>query len=81
MYAFDIDNNHIHFSIPYVLELLDYAKKYNKILILCSHKPVKRVTANYQTQIETLEFICKYMKLNDLKFYKLADLDNLEISN
>lgn len=78
MYAFDIDNNHIHFSIPYVLELLDYAKKNNKILILCSHKPVKKLTANYQTKIETLEFICKYMKLNDLKFYKLSDLDNLE---
>lgn len=80
MYAFDIDNNHIHFSIPYLLELLDYAKKNNKILILCSHKPVKKITENYQTKIETLEFICKYMKLNDLKFYKLSDLDNLEIN-
>lgn len=76
MYAFDIDNNHIHFSIPYLLELLDYAKKNNKILILCSHKPVKTLTDNYQTKIETLEFICKYMKLNDLKFYTLSDLDN-----
>lgn len=81
MYAFDIDNNHLHFSIPYVLELLDYAKKKNKILILCSHKPVKNLTANYQTKLETLEFICKYMKLNDLKFYKLSDLDNLEITH
>jgi peptidoglycan-N-acetylglucosamine deacetylase len=81
MYAFDIDNNHIHFSIPYVLELLDYAKKNNKILILCSHKPVKNVTANYQTRFETLEFICKYMRLNNMKFYRLSDLDNLETSN
>ena len=81
MYAFDIDNNHIHFSIPYVLELLDYANKNNKILILCSHKPVKNLTANYQTKIETLEFICKYMKLNDMAFYRLSDLDNLEIIN
>lgn len=81
MYAFDIDNNHIHFSIPYVLELLDYAKKNNKILILCSHKPVKNLTANYQTKIETLEFICKYMKLYDMKFYRLSDLDNLETIN
>ncbi|PAM94691.1 polysaccharide deacetylase [Flavobacterium sp. IR1] len=77
VFAFDIDNSHIHFSIPYLLELLDYAKKNNKILILCSHKPVKEVTENYQTKIETLEFICKYMKLNDLKFYKLSDLDDL----
>ena len=77
LYAFDIDNGHIHFSIPYLLELLDYAKKNNKILILCSHNPVKNVTKSYQTKIETLEFICKYMKLNDLKFYTLSDLNNL----
>lgn len=77
VFAFDIDNSHVHFSIPYLLELLDYAKKKNKILILCGHKPVKEITENYQTKIETLEFICKYMKLNDLKFYKLSDLDNL----
>lgn len=77
VFAFDIDNSHVHFSIPYLLELLDYAKKHNKILILCGHKPVKEITENYQTKIETLEFICKYMKLNDLKFYKLSDLDDL----
>ncbi|WP_289662108.1 polysaccharide deacetylase family protein [Flavobacterium panacagri] len=77
VFAFDIDNSHIHFSIPYLLELLDYAKKHNKILILCSHKPVKEVTENYQTKIETLEFVCRYMKLNDLKFYTLSDLDDL----
>lgn len=77
VFAFDIDNSHIHFSIPYVLELLDYAKKNNKILLLCGHKPVKNVTENYQTKIETLEFICKYMKANDLKFYTLSDLDEL----
>ncbi|TDD93544.1 polysaccharide deacetylase family protein [Flavobacterium cellulosilyticum] len=81
MYAFDIDNSHIHFSIPYLLELLDNAQKNNKILILCSHKPVKNVTGNYQTKIETLEFLCKYMKLNNLKFYKLSDLDSLESNN
>jgi peptidoglycan-N-acetylglucosamine deacetylase len=81
LYAFDIDNSHIHFSIPYLLELLDDAQKQNKILILCSHRPVKDLTGNYQTKIETLEFLCKYMKLNDLKFYKLSDLDNLESNN
>lgn len=78
LYAFDIDNNHVHFSIPYLLELLDDAKKTNKILILSSHRPVENVTSNYQTRIETLEFICKFMKLNDMKFYTLSDLDNLK---
>ncbi|PTT03592.1 polysaccharide deacetylase, partial [Flavobacterium sp. HMWF030] len=64
-------------SIPYVLELLDYAKKHNKILLLCGHRPVKNVSKNYEVKIETLEFVCKYMKLNDLKFYTLNDLDTL----
>lgn len=77
VFAFDIDNSHIHFSIPYVLELLDYAKKNNKILLLCGHRPVKNVTENYQTKIETLEFICNYIKNNNLKFYKTSDLDDL----
>ncbi|MEO8254881.1 MAG: polysaccharide deacetylase family protein, partial [Flavobacterium sp.] len=68
-YAFDIDNSHVHFSIPYLLELLDDTRRNNKILFLCSHRPVKNITANYQTKIETLEFICKYMKLNNMKYY------------
>jgi len=76
-----MDSIGVNFSIPYLLELLDFAKKENKILILSSHKAVKNLTENYQTKIETLEFICKYMKLNDLKFYKLSDLDNLETVN
>jgi hypothetical protein len=75
MYAFDIDNSHVHFSIPYLLELLDDAKRTNKILILCSHRPVKNITDNYQTKFETLEFVCKYMKINHMKFYTLSDLN------
>ncbi|MGV9004479.1 polysaccharide deacetylase family protein [Flavobacterium sp.] len=77
VYAFDIDNSHVHFSYHYLLELLDYAKKNNKILVLCSHKPVKDVTDNYQTKIETLEFVCNYIKLNNMKFYTLNDLNQL----
>lgn len=77
VYAFDIDNSHVHFSYHYLLELLDYAKKNNKILVLCSHKPVKEVTDNYQTKIETLEFVCNYVKLNNMKYYTLRDLDGL----
>lgn len=75
VYAFDIDNSHVHFSYHYLLELLDYAKKKNMILLLCSHKPVKEVTENYQTKIETLEFVCNYVKLNNMKYYTLRDLD------
>ena len=78
VYGFDIDNSHVHFSVPYLIKLLDYAKKNNKILILCSHKVVENVTANYQTKIETLELICKYMKRNNMKFYTLSDLNKLQ---
>ncbi|PRZ23317.1 polysaccharide deacetylase family protein [Flavobacterium granuli] len=78
VYAFDIDNNHIHFSTPYLLQLLDYAKKKNKILILCGHKPVQNLTGNYQVKMETLEWICKYIQRNDMKFYTLSDLDKLK---
>lgn len=77
IYAFDIDQSHIHFRKPYLLELLDYAKKYHKILVLCSHKPVEKVTGNYQTKIETLEFVCNYVKQNNMKFYTLSDLNSL----
>lgn len=77
VYAFDIDNDHVHFSYHYLLELLDYAKKNNKILVLCSHQPVKNVTDNYQTKTETLEFVCNYIKLNNMKFYTLNDLNQL----
>jgi len=78
VYGFDIDNSHIHFSVPYLLKLLDYAKENHKILILCSHKTVTDVTENYQTKVETLELICAYMKRNDMKFYTLSDLNKLE---
>ncbi len=78
VYAFDIDNDHIHFSIPYLFGLLDYAKKNNKILMLCSHKPVVNVTENYQTKLETLAFICNYVKIHNMKFYTLSDLNKLQ---
>lgn len=78
VFAFDIDNNHVNFSIPYLLKLLEYANKNHKILILCSHKVVKNVTANYQTKLETLELICNYMKRNNMKYYTLSDLSSLQ---
>ncbi len=78
VFGFDIDNNHVNFSVPYLLKLLDYAKKNNEILILCSHKVVKNVTANYQTKLETLELICNYMKRHNMKYYTLSDLNKLQ---
>lgn len=77
VYSFSIDDTHNHFTIPHLLELLAYAKKNDKILILNSHKTVEKVTGDYQTKDATLELICKYIKRNNMKFYTLSDLNTL----
>jgi peptidoglycan-N-acetylglucosamine deacetylase len=74
VFSFSIDDTHNHFNVYHLLELLDYAKKNNKILILNSHKTVNKATGDYQTKEETLEIICKYIKHHKMKFYTLSDL-------
>lgn len=78
VFSFSIDDTHNHFNIPHLLELLDYAKNNHKILILNSHKTVKKVTGDYQTKEETLKLICQYVKRNNMQFYTLSDLDKLK---
>lgn len=78
VFSFSIDDTHNHFNIPHLLELLDYAKNNNKILILNSHKTVKKVTGDYQTDEEALKLICQYVKRNNMKFYTLTDLNKLK---
>ncbi|MES2575377.1 MAG: polysaccharide deacetylase family protein [Bacteroidota bacterium] len=78
IFSFSIDDTHNDFNIPHLLKLLDFAKKHNKILILNSHKTVKKVTADYQTKNETLEYVCKYVKSNNMKFYTVSDLNNFK---
>ena len=73
-----IDNSYSHFSIPYFIQLLEYAKANNKILILYAHRPVTTSTASYQTEMNTLIQICDYVKYNNMKFYKLSELYNLQ---
>lgn len=77
VYALGIDNSYPHFSIPYFIQLLEYAKAKNKILILYAHKPVTTSTADYQTEMNTLIQICQYVKQNNMKFYRLSELYNL----
>lgn len=77
LFSFSIDDTHNHFNTTHLSELLDYAKKNNKILILNSHKTVKNVTGDYQTKNETLEFVCNYIKKNNMNFYTLSDLNKL----
>ena len=78
VYGIGIDTDHPNFSIPYLLKLLDFAKRKHKILILFGHKPVKKITANYQTTMETLKLICNYVKQHNMTFYKLSELNNLK---
>jgi peptidoglycan/xylan/chitin deacetylase (PgdA/CDA1 family) len=78
VFALGIDTDHPKFSTPYLIKLLDYAKRKHKILILFGHKPVLKVTANYQTKIETLKLICNYVKQHNMTFYTLSELNNLK---
>ena len=77
LFSFSIDDTYHRFTIPHLQKLLDYAKKNNKILILNSHKTVDRVSGDYQTKNATLEYICKYIKTNNMNFYTLSDLEKL----
>ena len=78
VFATGIDTDHPNFNISYIIKLLDFAKRKHKILIVFGHKPVKNVTANYQTKMETLDLICNYVQRNDMIFYTLSELDNLK---
>lgn len=73
-----IDKNYAHFSIPYFLSILEYAKQNNKIVVFYAHKPVLRFQNNYETEYETLIEICKFVQNNNMKFYKISELKNLE---
>ncbi|HSD09263.1 polysaccharide deacetylase family protein [Flavobacterium sp.] len=72
-----IDTDYPNFSIPYLIKLLEFAKRKHKILILYGHKPVEKITAKYQTDIATLIFICNYVHQHKMAFYRLSDLDKL----
>ena len=79
VFGIGIDSSYEHFSIEYLIELLDYSKGNDKILILYAHKPVDIVTGDYQTEIETLETICKYVVENNMTFYSLNDINSIDV--
>ena len=80
VFGLGIDKNYSHFSIPYFLSLLEYAKNNNKIVIFYAHKPVQTFQNNYETEYQTLIEICNYVKSNNMKFYKISELYNLQNS-
>lgn len=73
-----IDSNYEHFNLNYLSKVLKYAKKYNKIVVFYGHKPVKLASNEYEVDYQTLDFICNYVKNNDLKFYTMRDLYDLK---
>ena len=73
-----IDTRYKHFSIKYITKVLNYAKRNNKVVIFYAHKPVTKATANYEVEMKTLEFICQYVRNNQMQFYTLNDLNSLK---
>jgi peptidoglycan/xylan/chitin deacetylase (PgdA/CDA1 family) len=80
VFALGLDKNYSHFSIPYFLSLLEYAKNNHKIVIFYAHKPVKTFQNDYETEFQTLIEICNYVKNNNMKFYKMSELYNIQKS-
>lgn len=79
VYALGIDNNYSHFSISYFISLLEYAKRYHKIIIFYAHKPVVTAYADYQTEYQTLIAICQYVQSHNMKFYTMSELTTLNL--
>ena len=73
-----MDSNDEHATKDYILDLLEYARDNDKILILYGHKPVFDGEVGYTTDIRLLELICSYAVENNMKFYRLRDLNNID---
>jgi len=70
-----IDGNYKHFTLDYIKEVLAYARRNNKIVILYAHKPVQKSTSTYEVELKTLEMICQFVVSNQMKFYTLQELN------
>jgi peptidoglycan-N-acetylglucosamine deacetylase len=81
VYGFCIDESQTYFQnreyFQYITDLLTYARDNNKILILLAHKTIDQVTDLYETKISTLDFICNFMKQNNMKYYTLSELKSM----
>ena len=78
IYGLGIDDKYSHFFVNYYLDLLDYAKRNNKIVIFYAHTPIDKVEKSVQVSFSTLKIICEYCYLNDIEFLRLKDLIELE---
>jgi peptidoglycan/xylan/chitin deacetylase (PgdA/CDA1 family) len=80
VYGLGTDGSPTESRISYFLSLLDYARANKKILIVYSHKPVPEWTGANQTDIRTLQAICNYVTVNNMRFYTLAELHDKSAS-
>ena len=77
VYGWGIDKSYDHYSKELLTELLQYAKDNHLVLILYAHRVTHNVTIDYQVNISTLEYICKYVDNNNMKFLTLSELADL----
>jgi peptidoglycan/xylan/chitin deacetylase (PgdA/CDA1 family) len=73
VWAIGIDNSY-GLSMEYIKSLLEFAQTEDKIVIFYAHNPVEIVNGEYQTEYQRLIEICKYVKENNMKFFKISDL-------
>jgi len=74
VYAFTMDSNYEYATEEYILDLMEYARDNDQILILYGHKPVFDGEVGYTTDIRLLELICSYAVENNMRFFCLKDL-------
>ena len=77
VFAIGIDSSYSHFSMAYLTSILEYAKESGKIAIFYSHRPTPASVGEYETEYAALAEICRYVKSNNMKFYKMSELYNL----
>ncbi len=70
-----IDTKYKHFDHNYLIKILNHAKRNNKVVIFYAHKPVLKANKDYEVEMQTLEFICQYIRNNQMQFYTLNDLN------
>jgi peptidoglycan/xylan/chitin deacetylase (PgdA/CDA1 family) len=79
VYALGLDNSYPHFSVPYFISLLQYAKNNNKIVVFYAHRTVQTAQNDYETEYNTLIQICRFVNNNNMKFYTMSELIDLPL--
>lgn len=67
-------DKHYGNDINYILEILNYVKKKNKIAIFYGHHISQDYDKEYNTNYEMLLKICQYVQDNKIKFMTMKDL-------